>query len=216
MGASGPAPPGGGRPAQGVHGGQQVGVGELSGVQVRALVRGKQAAQRGQPQARLALAQAVEDDFDGLPQVVKPGAGAPAQGQIAQARQGVAAGVGLGGGGFGAGGGGVGLGFFRCGLGGDKAALFHTEGEDAAVNEAQQLGKVVLRAQGPALQGLAQGVVGGVLHKALAQGEQGLGNARARTVAHAGAFFLARFAPGFPGAVGGGWPPLPHPLSRKG
>jgi len=47
---------GGGRPAQGVHGGQQVGVGELGGVQVRALVRGKQAAQRGQAQAWLALA----------------------------------------------------------------------------------------------------------------------------------------------------------------
>jgi hypothetical protein len=45
----------------------------------------------------------VEDDFDGLPQVVKPGAGTAAQGQVAQAGQCVAAGVGLGGGGFGAG-----------------------------------------------------------------------------------------------------------------
>jgi hypothetical protein len=36
-------------PAQGVHGGQQVGVGELGGIQVRALVRGKQAAQAGSP-----------------------------------------------------------------------------------------------------------------------------------------------------------------------
>ena len=194
---------GGGGPAQGVHGGQQVGVGELGGIQVRALVRGKQAAQGGQPQARLALAQAVEDDFDGLPQVVKPGAGTAAQGQVAQAGQGVAAGVGLGGGGFGAGGGGVGLCFFSRGLGGDEAALFHAEGEDAAVDEAQQLGKVVLRAQAAALQGLAQGVVGGVLHKALAQGEQRLRDARAQAVAHAGAFFLPGFAPGFPGD--GGW-----------
>ena len=189
---------GGGGPAQGVHGGQQVGVGELRGIEVRALVRGKQAAQSGQPQAWLALAQAVEDDFDGLPQVVKPGAGTAAQGQVAQAGQGVAAGVGLGGGGFGTGAGRVGLRVLRRGLGGDEAALFHAEGEDAAVDKAQQLGKVVLRTQAAVLQGLAQGMVGGVLHKTLAQGDEGLRDARAQAVAHAGAFFLARFAPGLP------------------
>ena len=187
-----------------MHGGQQVGVGELGGIQVRALVRGKQAAQGGQPQAWLALAQAVEDDFDGLPQVVKPGAGTAAQGQVAQAGQGVAAGVGLGGGGLGSGAGRVGLRVLRRGLGGDEAELFHAEGEDAAVDEPQQLGKVVLRAQAAVLQGLAQGVVGGVLHKALAQGEQRLRNAGAQTVAHAGALFLPGFAPGFPGHGGGG------------
>ena len=145
----------------------------------------------------------MEDDFDGLPKVIKPGAGAAAQGQIAQARQGVAAGVGLGGGGFGAGGRGVDLGLFGGGLGGNEAALFDAEGEDAAVDKAQQLGKVVLRAQAAVLQCLAQGMVGGVLHKALAQGEERLRDAGAQAVAHAGAFFLAGFAPGFPGA--GGW-----------
>ena len=104
---------------------------------MRALVRGKQAAQRGQAQPWLALTQAVEDDFDGLPQVVEPGAGAAAQGQVAQAGQGVAAGVGLGGGGLGAGGCGVGLGLFGGRLGGNEAGLFHVEGEDAVLDEAQ-------------------------------------------------------------------------------
>ena len=173
-----------------MQGGEQVGVVHAGDIQIGALLRCEQAAQRGKRQAWLALRQAAKHDADGLPLVVMTGAGATLEAEFAQTGQGVAFGIGAAGN----------LCFGTVFLRVQHAALLDREDEDEAVDQAQQLLKVVVLAERAVVQSGAQGLVGGVLQEALTECQQSLFDTIAQAVAHAGAFLLAIVAPLFPDA----------------
>jgi hypothetical protein len=164
---------------------EQVAVFQLGAIQVRAAVGGEQAAQGGQTQGR--LAQAGESDGQRLPQVavavVMPAFG----GQVAQARQRIAA-----------------LIQFHGLVGGIRgehqaapvfgAAVFQGSQEDQPVNQTQQLLEQRRGGQLAAVQSGAQGIVAAVLDETGTQRPQGIGYPVAQTLAGTGAALPKREA----------------------
>lgn len=183
----------GGGPAQRAHDFEEFAIGKQGVVEVRALVRGEEASECGESEAGFACGKAPEDNEDALPEVAVSVESGAAEGAFAEAAEAVAFLINFGG----AAGGGVVGGWM------EESALFDGEEEEKAVDEAEDLLVKLLRSEVAALDGFAEGAVGGVTEKTVAEDDKGMGDTVAESVADAGADVVAFGSPLFPNAGAG-------------